>query len=52
MAPRIDPDRARRLVKACVDSAHRTRVGLGDPDRILERLVIQFTAVASAAQKH
>ncbi|MBU6412215.1 MAG: hypothetical protein KGS45_01965 [Planctomycetes bacterium] len=51
MAPRIDPDRARRLVKTCVEGAHRTRVGLGDPDRILERLVIQFTAVASGASK-
>jgi DNA polymerase III delta subunit len=51
MAPRIDPDRARRLVKTCIEGAHRTRVGLGDPDRILERLVIQFTSVAASAQK-
>lgn len=51
MAPRIDPDRARRLVKACVEGQHRTRVGLGDADRVLERLVIQFTAVANSAHK-
>lgn len=52
IAPRIDPDRARRLVKTCVEGVHRTRTGLGDADRVLERLVIQFTAVASAGQRN
>jgi DNA polymerase III delta subunit len=51
MANRVDPDRARRLVKHCLDGQYRTRTGLGDADRVLERLVIQFTAVARDGQR-
>ncbi len=42
---RIDPERARRLLRACIEADQRVKSGFADPELTVERLSLQFTSV-------
>jgi DNA polymerase III delta subunit len=44
-AAKVDPQDALRLLEACVEAGVREKTGVGDIDRGLERLVIEFSRV-------
>jgi DNA polymerase III subunit delta len=49
LAPRLRPARTRRLLRACIEADKGLKSGLGDPERVLERLGIAFAAVTRSA---
>lgn len=51
-AERIEPCDALRLLEACVEAGVREKTGLGDIDRSLERLVIEFARVVPGPHRH
>lgn len=44
---RIDPDRARKLLRVCVEADHRVKSGFADHELTVERLCLQFTSVVA-----
>lgn len=44
---RIDPERARRLLRVCLEADQRVKSGFGDHELTIERLCLQFTSVVA-----
>ena len=46
LAPSLRPRRTQALLRACVEADRGLKSGLGEPQRVLERLGLRFSAVA------
>lgn len=46
IAPRLRPRRTGALLRACVEADQGLKSGLGEPQRVLERLGLRFAAIA------